>query len=159
MSSTCQANESWSGSIGSAHGTDTTTRSDPYLAPFRSAAQSGARVMMISNAIYTRIDTANPAAFSRTVIAGMVRHDLGFTGVVVSDDLGNAKAVTAWAPGTRAVRFIGAGGDVVLTVDPAQAAAMGAALSTKAATDHAFAALVDAAALRVLTLKQQLGLL
>ena len=114
---------------------------------------------MVSNAIYSRIDSANPAVFSRTVIAGMIRHDLGFTGVVVSDDLGNARAVTAWTPGTRALKFISAGGDLVLTVDPTQTAAMVSAISARAAADRAFAALVDAAALRVLTLKQQMGLL
>ncbi|MDR6864153.1 glycoside hydrolase family 3 N-terminal domain-containing protein [Phycicoccus sp. 3266] len=137
----------------------TTTRTDPYLAPFRASTQAGARVLMVSNAIYTRIDPANPAVFSRTVISGMVRHDLGFTGVVVSDDLGNARAVTAWTPGARAVKFISAGGDLVLTVDPTQTEAMFKALAAKCSADPAFAAQLDAAALRVLTVKQEMGLL
>ena len=137
----------------------TTTRTDPYLAPFRASTLAGSRFLMISNAVYSRIDPSNPAVFSRTVISGMVRHDMGFTGVVVSDDLGNARAVTGWTPGARAVKFIAAGGDLALTVDPSQTEAMFKALAAKCSADPAFAKQLDAAALRVLTVKQEMGLL
>ena len=79
---------------------------------------------MISTAYYSRLDARNPAAFSRSVIHRLLRRQLGFRGVVISDDLGNAGQVAAWSPGARAVRFLGAGGDLVLTVNPATLPAM-----------------------------------
>ena len=137
----------------------TTTRTDPYVTAFRTTAAGGAELLMTSSAIYTKIDASRPAVFSPTVIGGMVRHDLGFEGVVVSDDLGHAKAVGAWTLGARAVDFIGAGGDLVLTVDAAQAPPMVSAVLAKAASSPTFRAQVDTAALRVLTVKQRMGLL
>jgi beta-N-acetylhexosaminidase len=140
--------------------TDTvTTRTSGDLAPFRAAVAAGARVVMVSLAMYSRIDAARPAAFSPTVIGGMLRGDLGFTGVVVSDDLGNARQVAAWTPGSRAVAFISAGGDVVLTVNASLVPAMVAAVSARATADPVFRAKVDAAAYRVLLAKAADGLL
>jgi beta-glucosidase-like glycosyl hydrolase len=140
--------------------TDTvTTRTDPYLQPFRSAVQAGIPMLMISTAYYSRIDPANPAAFSSTVIDGMVRGDLGFRGVVVSDDLGNARQVAAWSPGDRAVKFLTAGGDVVLDVNPSLLPTMYDAVLARAETNAGFAAHVRQSALRVLQLKAQHGLL
>jgi beta-N-acetylhexosaminidase len=136
-----------------------TTRASGDLTPFRSAIAAGARVVMVSLAVYSRIDPVRPAAFSPTVVTGMLRGDLGFTGVVMSDDLGNARQVAGWSPGARAVDFISAGGDLVLTVDPAVVPAMVAAVTTKAANDPAFRAKVDAAAYRVLSAKAVDGLL
>ena len=136
-----------------------TTRDDPYLAPFRAAVQAQVPFVMISTAIYSRIDPNSPAAFSHTVITGMLRRDLGFRGVVISDDVGIAKQVAQYSPGQRAVRFIAAGGDMVLTVDASQTAAMTSALLTRAQGDPAFRRLVDAAALRVLQAKQARNLL
>ena len=136
-----------------------TTRTDPYLAPFSASVSAGSEFLMVSSAIYTRIDSANPAVFSRTVVNGMIRTTMGFRGVIVSDDLGNAKQLAAWSPGTRAVNFLAAGGDLVLTVNPSQAPAMASAISARMAASATFRSQVDAAALRVLTVKQRMGLL
>ncbi|MCU1675700.1 MAG: glycoside hydrolase, family 3 domain protein [Frankiales bacterium] len=136
-----------------------TTRYDAYLAPFQDAIEAGATFLMMSTAYYSRIDAKHPAAFSKTVVTGMVRGDLGFGGVVISDDLGNAKQVAQWTPGSRAVQFLAAGGDMVLTVNTSLMPSMIAAVRARAAADPAFAAQVDAAALRVLTAKAALGLL
>ncbi|MEO6885868.1 MAG: glycoside hydrolase family 3 N-terminal domain-containing protein [Jatrophihabitantaceae bacterium] len=136
-----------------------TTRIDPYLAPFAAAIKAGVPFVMMSTAIYTRIDPNNPAAFSRTILTGLLRNTLGFTGVVISDDLGAAAQVAYLSPGQRAVAFVAAGGDMVLTVDATLAPEMTAALLTKANADPAFKALVDAAARRVLQAKQARGLL
>jgi len=135
-----------------------TTRTDPYLAPFRAVIRTGHPFVMMSSAVYSRIDPAQPAAFSPTVITGLLRDDLGFDGVVVSDDLGAARQVSAVPAGDRAVRFVAAGGDMVLTVSPATLPAMFDALYDRAARDPAFRARVDRSAERVLLAKQRLGL-
>ena len=140
--------------------TDTvTTADDPYLAPYRAAIKAHVPFVMVSTAIYARIDPGTPAAFSKTIVTDLLRTHLGFDGVVISDDLGAAQSVAAWSVADRAVDFIAAGGDMVLTVDASQIPAMTAAVIAKAQHDPAFAALVDAAALRVLTAKQHRGLL
>jgi beta-N-acetylhexosaminidase len=140
--------------------TDTvTTRTSADIAPFRAAVTAGAQLLMVSSAYYRRIDAGRPAVFSPTVITGMIRGDLRFTGVVVSDDLGNAAQVRAWSPGTRATSFLDAGGDIVLTVNPTVVPAMVAAVTARAASNSAFRARVAAAALRVLTVKAADGLL
>jgi len=135
-----------------------TTRSDSYLRPFARSVRAGAPFVMMSTAIYSRIDARQPAAFSRTIVTGMVRGNLGFRGVVISDDLGNARQVRRWSPGTRATKFVAAGGDMVLTVSPATLPAMFDALYDRAARDPAFRARVDRSAERILLAKQRLGL-
>jgi beta-N-acetylhexosaminidase len=136
-----------------------TTRTSADVAAFRAALGAGAGLVMISSAIYSRIDGVHPASFSSAVIRTMLRGDLGFGGVVVSDDLGTAKQVQAWSPGTRAVGFLANGGDMVLTVDPALVPAMVGAVTTRAAGDATFRATIAAAVLRVLRLKAASGLL
>jgi len=140
--------------------TDTvTTRTSADITPFRAAVAAGAHLLMVSSAYYSRIDPYHPAVFSSTVIRGMIRGDLRFTGIVVSDDIGNARQVAAWSPGTRAVNFISAGGDMVLTVNPSLIPAMVSAVTARAATDSVFRSWVQAAVMRVLTVKAAYGLL
>jgi beta-N-acetylhexosaminidase len=136
-----------------------TTRTDPFLAPFRSAVQAGTPFVMISSAIYTRIDPASQAAFSSAVIQGMRRGSLGFKGVVISDDLGNAVAVQDHTPAQRAVDFVSAGGDIVLTVKPSDIAPMTSAVLGRIPQNATFAQQVHDAVLRVLNEKHAAGLL
>jgi beta-N-acetylhexosaminidase len=136
-----------------------TSRHDAYLAPFAAGVQAGVPFVMVSTAIYSRIDPDHPAAFSPTVVTGMLRGDLHFKGVIISDDMGGAAQVAAFSPAARAVNFIAAGGDVVLTVNAVQIPEMTAAVLARAKTDSTFRAEVDAAALRVLIAKQARGLL
>jgi len=136
-----------------------TTRSGANESPFRAALTAGAGLLMVSSARYTRIDARHQAVFSPTVIGGMIRGDLRWQGVVISDDLGAAASVAAVPVGSRAVSFVAAGGDVVLTVDPRLVPAMATALIAHARGVPAFRAQVDASVLRVLTRKAQQGLL
>ena len=137
---------------------DRTVRQDPLLQPCRAGIQAGTDMVMISSATYTRIDAEHPAIWSATVIDGMLRGDLGWQGVVVSDDLGVAAQVQSVDPGERAVRFVNAGGDIAITVDPALADDMVTGLVEAAQQDPAVDVRVRAAALRVLDLKAARGL-
>ena len=114
---------------------------------------------MMSTAIYSKIDPNTPAAFSPTIVTDMQRGDQGFRGVIVSDDLGHAVQVSNYSVGARAVKFLDAGGTMVLTVDATQAAAMTAAVAARAQADPAFKARIDQDALLVLQAKQARGLL
>ena len=135
-----------------------TTRTDAYLQPFADAVSQGVPFLMMSTAYYSKIDPNNPAAFSSTIVTGMVRGDLGFQGVIISDSLG-ATQVSAWTPADRAINFFNAGGDLALMNDPSLLPAMYNAVLDKANSDSTFKSKVDASAMRVLTAKQNRGLL
>jgi len=140
--------------------TDTkTTADDPYLQPFQAGIDAGAGAVMISSATYTQIDPDSQAVFSSKVITDLLRGRMDYQGVVMTDDVGAAEAVTNVSPGSRAVRFIEAGGDLVLTVKPDLARSMTTAVAAKATQDKDFHAQVEASLTRVLTLKQEAGLL
>ena len=135
-----------------------TTADDPHLEPFAAAVEAGVAAVMVSSASYPQLDAGRPAVFSPAVL-DLLRDQLGFDGVAVSDDVGAAVALSAVPVGQRAMDAVAAGTDVVLTVDPDDAAPMAEALEQRAAADPAFAARVDESALRVLALKERFGLL
>jgi beta-N-acetylhexosaminidase len=65
-------------------GPTTLRRTD--LTPFREMIQAGVLAVMIGPAVFTRLDPHNPAALSLPVHS-MLRHELGFEGVAIADDL------------------------------------------------------------------------
>jgi beta-N-acetylhexosaminidase len=120
---------------------------------FRSEIAAGADTVMMSSAIYTQIDPGLPAVFSPTAV-GLLRDDLGFDGLVITDDLSGATQVTAWSPADRAILALEAGNDIVLVSrTPTVAAEMIDAVVARAKSDAGFAELVDVAAERVLAAK------
>lgn len=136
---------------------DRVTGSDSAsLDAFRAAIAAGVDTVMVATATYPRIDPDNQAAFSPAVMR-LLRDDLGFAGVVVSDDLGAARAVAGVAPAQRALRFLRAGGDWVVVVEPGPAVTMADAVVAASASDPALARRVDESALRVLELKARRG--
>ena len=138
----------------------TTTRSADTAVSviFGAAIAAGAPVIMVSSATYSLIDPSAPAVFSSTIVTDMLRREMGFSGVVITDDVSAAVQVQDVSAGDRAVRAIRAGCDIVLaSADPTVAADMVKALISTARSDPAFAARVDESATRVLNLKKSLG--
>jgi beta-N-acetylhexosaminidase len=135
------------------------TPKDPFLAPFAAGVKAGAGLVMVSSARYPGLDdTGTQAMFSKPIITGLLRQQLGFDGVVITDDI-NAKSVRAIPAAERATRFIRAGGDILLTGDPGSVPAMTRAMADTARADEGFAVHVDAAVLRVVALKERMGLI
>ena len=137
----------------------TTTRSadSAVSVVFGAAIAAGAPVIMVSSATYALIDPSAPALFSSTIVTDMLRREMGFSGVVITDDVSAAVQVQDVSAGDRAVRAIRAGCDLVLaSADPTVAADMVKALIATARSDPAFAARVDESATRVLNLKKSL---
>jgi beta-N-acetylhexosaminidase len=139
---------------------DATTPGDPQVAAFgRLAASPSAPMVMVSSAIYDRIDPTAEAMFSPVVVTDLLRGQLHFAGPIITDDVGQAKAVAAVPPGDRAVRFLAAGGTLVLTVDAGVVPQMIDAVLARSAADPAFATQVDAALHTALLAKARAGLL
>jgi len=138
--------------------TDTvTTADDPFLRPFTAGMKAGAAAVMISSARYAKLDASTQATFSAAIISGLLRGKLGWHGVVITDDM-NAVAVSGVPVGQRAVRFIAAGGDIVLTGQASDATPMIDALMDRSDSDAKFASELKASVHRVLSLKHRLGL-
>jgi beta-N-acetylhexosaminidase len=135
-----------------------TTRHDALLETFRHGIVANTDMVMIALATYSKIDAGQPAAFSSTIITGMLREDLEFQGVVVSDDM-NALQVRDLSASSRAWRFLDAGGDLITIGVPAIAADMARDIRDRMGESANDRLKVHDSAVRVLTMKARLGLL
>lgn len=138
---------------------DITGPDDPFLGAFRAGIEAGAQLVMMSSAIYPRIEPEVPAMFSAAAVQDLLRGSLGFEGLVVTDDIGAAKAVQGVPVAERATRLLAAGGDAVLTADPSLTAQLVDAIEEWAAASPEQEQRVRESAGRMLALKEQLGLL
>lgn len=134
------------------------TVDDPFLDPFVAGMEAGAGMVMMSSALYPNIDPDNQALYSSAVVTDLLRERLGWEGVVITDDV-NAAALADIPAGERAVGFIAAGGDIVLNGEPRATSEMLEAIRSEITADPQFATKVEAAVERVLTLKDEMGLL
>ncbi len=119
-------------------------------AAFAAAISAGVDAVMTGHLVLRAVDE-RPATFSAPVLTGLLRAELGFEGLVVTDALGMSGAVG------DLVDAVNAGVDQLLMPPdvPAAVAQLGAAL----AEGRLPAARLDAACLQVLRLKERLGLL
>ncbi|GLI32223.1 MULTISPECIES: glycoside hydrolase family 3 N-terminal domain-containing protein [Brachybacterium] len=137
----------------------TTGPEDPFLESFRAGIDAGAQLVMMSSAIYPRIEPDVPAMFSAAAIQDLLRDGLGFEGLVVTDDIGAAQAVADVPVAERATRLLEAGGDAVLTADPSLTGELVDAIEEWAGRGEEQEQRVRESAGRMLALKEELGLL
>ena len=85
------------------------------LPPFRALIDAGVPAVMSAHVVYPALDDL-PATLSKPVLTGLLRRELGFGGVVVTDAL-NMRAITGrYSPGEAALRSVQAGADLLLLV-------------------------------------------
>ncbi|MFC4244443.1 glycoside hydrolase family 3 N-terminal domain-containing protein [Gryllotalpicola reticulitermitis] len=134
----------------------TTTAASPSVAVDRSLIADGLPVVMVSSAIYSQLAPGVPAVFAQSVVTTLLRAQLGFGGVIMTDDVSAAQQLAAWSPAERAILAIGAGVDLVLvSAAPEEAPEMIAGVLSTARTTPAFAAQVESACARVVQLKER----
>lgn len=99
------------------------------LPPFRAAVEAGAPMVMMGHLVYPAIDPERPASLSPAAV-GLLREEVGFDGVIVTDDLAMAGASQGASPARAAVEAVKAGVDLMLLSSPPsqQAAAYEAVL-------------------------------
>jgi beta-N-acetylhexosaminidase len=83
------------------------------LPPFEAAIQAGVPMVMVGHLVYPAIDPERPASLSPEAI-GMLRGELGFDGVVVTDDLAMTGATGGKPPAGAAVEAVKAGADLLI---------------------------------------------
>ncbi|MFI6501340.1 glycoside hydrolase family 3 protein [Nonomuraea typhae] len=83
------------------------------LPPFRAAIAAGVQAVMCGHLLVPALDPELPATLSRTILTGLLREELGFDGMLVTDAI-EMKAVAArYSPGEIAVRALAAGVDAI----------------------------------------------
>ncbi|MEI3607047.1 beta-N-acetylhexosaminidase [Pseudogracilibacillus sp. SE30717A] len=84
------------------------------LFPFNEAINAGAEAIMTAHILLPNVDSQYPATLSETIITGILRENLGFEGVIITDDLTMGAILKTYEIGEAAVMAIEAGADIVL---------------------------------------------
>ncbi len=127
------------------------------LAPFRAGIAAGADAVMVAHVEMPSLDkTSGPATFSQPVVTGLLREQLGFKGLIVSDAM-NMNAVTELGTaGENAVKAFNAGIDIILDSRDTMGAFEG--LKKGVESGQITRERLDASVRRILTEKARLGL-
>jgi beta-N-acetylhexosaminidase len=123
------------------------------LAPFRAAIAAGVPLVMVGHAHYPALDRARIASQSRPIIQGLLRDELGFRGVVVTDSLEARSSLATGSITTVAERALRAGADLLLLTGRGSYALVYEHLLAIARMDPDVRARVRESAARVLSLK------
>jgi len=129
-----------------------------HAVPFQAGIDAGAPLVMFGHLAFTAVDQ-QPATFS-TEWHEILRNDLGFDGVVITDDMGmlERSGVPEYSNQvTNAVRAIAAGNTMLLYVDAVDTAAIVAAVSQAIDNDELDESIVDEAALKLLEVRRALS--
>ena len=111
----------------------TRTQLEPGLAPYRLAVTNHLPLVMLSNATYPAYDPVHAAGWSPAIVNTLLRHDLGFTGVTITDSLDGTAHARGITVRRLAAAAAAAGTDMILTT------------GTEAATRAVYAYLVQQA--------------
>lgn len=96
---------------------DRTTLAETELQPFLAAIAAGIDMLLTAHVAYLALDASGaPATLSKPILTGLLRRDLGFTGLIVTDGLEMDGITRHCTIGEAAVRAVEAGADIVLCV-------------------------------------------
>jgi len=84
------------------------------LPPFRKAIEEGVSALMRSHAIYPAIDNDRPATMSRDVLTHLIRDEMAFKGLIITDDLEMGAIAKQWGVVKGASAAFEAGADILL---------------------------------------------
>ena len=124
------------------------------LKPFVSGIAAGADMVMVGHLTVPTMDDV-PASVSRKIVTNLLRYDLGFRGVIVTDGL-QMQALAQYTDGEKAVLALAAGNDMLLEISdvPGTVAAIEKALDDGTLSRAA----LDQSVLRILQLKLAHGI-
>jgi beta-N-acetylhexosaminidase len=126
------------------------------LAPFKAAIAARVPLIMSSHARYPRLDSTYIASQSRTILDTLLRKQLGYEGVVMTDSIEAAAVRATGSTEQAAVRSVRAGNDIVLTTGDGSWLRSFRALLAEARASDSFRERVKTSAARVLALQNSL---
>ena len=129
------------------------------LVPFQSAIDKGADVVLVAHILFPEIDGDNPATFSQKIVTDILRDDMGFEGVICTDDMEMGAITENYTMEDAAVRAFKAGNDLLLIchTEDKQIAAFNAINKAVQSGDIPMERL-DESVYRILKLKKKYGL-
>ncbi|MEH7377016.1 beta-N-acetylhexosaminidase [Neobacillus drentensis] len=84
------------------------------LIPFEQAINSGADVVMVAHILLPKLDAAFPSSMSKNIITGILREQLDYSGVVITDDMTMEAIIDHYSIGKASVESVKAGSDIIL---------------------------------------------
>jgi beta-N-acetylhexosaminidase len=84
------------------------------LVPFKAAIAAGVKAIMTGHSVYPAYDDGYPTTLSSKILTGLLREELGFEGVIVSDAIGMAAILKKWPLPQACAMAIKAGCDTIL---------------------------------------------
>ncbi len=84
------------------------------LVTFQAGIDAGAKALMTAHTIFPAFDKEFPATLSRKILTDLLRGEMGFKGVIVSDAIGMAAILKKWPLPQACAMAIGAGVDTIL---------------------------------------------
>ncbi len=130
-------------------------------APYRALIQQGdVQAVMVTHEIVNAIDDSKPSSLSSKVVTGILRDDLGFHGVIVTDSL-TMEGITAYYPEAQAAALaVEAGSDLLMGAStPDDIVAMINGIKQAINAGEISQQRIDDSVRRILMLKYQMGLL
>lgn len=130
------------------------------LYPYQALIPAGSDMIMATDVLVPKVDPTYPAELSRTWITGILRRQLGYNGVIMTDALWMGGIGHTWNVTEAAVLAVEAGNDVVLAgYDAASTQGILDGLKAAIRSGHLSVAQVRASVRRVLLLKVRVGML
>jgi len=127
------------------------------LRPFSAAVGAGLPLLMSAHVLYPALDAAHPGTLSRAICTDLLRGELGYRGVLTSDDMEMGAITEALEPGESALAAVAAGVDLLLFCHPTERQHLALeALAGAARESPATARLLEQAGARLAALRQRL---
>ncbi|RBP84458.1 beta-N-acetylhexosaminidase [Cytobacillus firmus] len=86
------------------------------LVPFQNAVNQQADMTMVAHLLLPEIDSKYPSSLSKNVITNILREELKFNGVVITDDMAMGAIIENYDIGEASIKAVQAGNDIVLVV-------------------------------------------
>lgn len=139
--------------------TDRATLERIHFPPFVAAIQQGVDAVMTAHVVVPSLDPDLPATLSPRVLTDILRDELGFQGIIITDLMTMGAIATRWEPEEAAVRAVLAGADIVLAGGTTELPIRTIQALVRAMQEGTLAVeRVDASVRRVLAAKERLGL-
>ncbi len=126
------------------------------LKPFQAVIDAGAPMIMVGHMTMTEIDSENPASLSNAVITGILREQMGYTGIIITDSLSMNAITDLYTSGEAAVKAIQAGCDMLLCISNVESAVD--AVTEAVNSGEISQERIDESVIRILTAKIQFGI-
>lgn len=128
-----------------------------HLKPFEAAMEAGAPMIMVGHMTLTEIDSEYPATLSEKIVTGMLREELGYEGIIITDAMNMGAIANNYTIAESTVMAVEAGCDMLLCVGNIETAVT--ALVDAVETGKIQESRIDESVLRILNAKFEYGIM